>query len=294
MHGVAGRIVRGGIAVRCKGVWIRVATVCLTLAAVSACGKSMGGDEDSDADDDTSTDTSTSTSTSTSTESGTSTAGGGAIDPRCQAPSADAAISSYDDFVTHFAALTEAVGTVDAACLIASLPRPLRVNATASDLSVQPATGRDNPRVFVVVGTSDVVVLGFGLAGKAAETIELSVLAPGDSATSVKGEITLPVTKAFAATAPFAQAAATVGTGSTCGACHGSETAAPERFGEEARTSVALRPMAHQDVSISALKTLRTNACKTGPSVRCSTLEALFLGESPDAYAFPEQMKTIF
>ena len=40
---------------------------------------------------------------------------------------AGATVSTYEDFVAHVEALRAIVPSVDAACLIASMPRPLRV-----------------------------------------------------------------------------------------------------------------------------------------------------------------------
>lgn len=273
----------------------------LALGAAAACGAlAPETDEDGGGGESTATDAGAATTTTASgsgsdTGSSSGTGGKAALDSRCTGMASGAEISSYEDFVAHVASLTKVVTTVDAPCLIASLPRPLRVNATLSDLSVQPANGRDNPRIFVVVGKADVLVLGFGVSGTSAEIIELSVLASAESANSVKGEIALPLAGPLTASAPFDKVSSQAVSGSTCGACHGAEASTESRFGDKARLSAGLKPMAHQSVTVEALEALRENSCKgESKTVRCLTLEALFSGGHPEAYEFPAAMRTIF
>lgn len=195
-------------------------------------------------------------------------------------------IGSYNDFVVWLDSLPK---PATAACILSRLPRPLRVNGTSSDLSVQPATGPNFPRVFVAVGS---IVLGFGVAGPSARAIEFSVLVSATE--SVKGEIGLPISAELADGDPFERIRSQTGSGTTCVGCHSGERPAGSSFGPQAVTSKALKPMAHQSVGLEALRTLKEEACKRSDDPRCAFLRGVFEHGEIEAYEFPAAMPTMF
>lgn len=165
---------------------------------------------------------------------------------------------------------------VDAACLVASLPRPLEVVATVGTNSAQPAAGADSPRIFALLPG---LVLGVVPDGDGADLLEF-----GEWVTptrTLKGELAVPVQPPLDADAPFAH----VRLGSpatTCGMCHTVEEAHPTLPG--AWVSDALRPTVGSEVTADGLRVLHDDCVDRGDEGRrCTLLHALFdFGEVVD------------
>lgn len=174
------------------------------------------------------------------------------------------------------------------ACFVQLLPRPLYVNATSSQLSVQPATSEATPRIFIFRGP---LIITFVPAGEGAKAIELSYLT--SSTTSVKAEIDFPVTETLAADAGFASILTSGGGGTTCAGCHSLESSAPASFGANAFVSKALKPLATRDVSLFDLG-IQSEICATSASERCANLRAVFDHGEVLPQNFPLDMPTLF
>lgn len=143
--------------------------------------------------------------------------------------------------------LTERVNQLPAAeppCLLASLPRPLKVVASSSITSAQPAPDRTSPRLFLVERE---VAISFVPEGDGAHLVEFGQWT--SPIRTLKGELELPRTDAFALDAAFTRTrfSATV---TSCGLCHREEEADAATGGS---TSLAFRPLPQTIVPFTVL-----------------------------------------
>jgi hypothetical protein len=169
------------------------------------------------------------------------------------------------------------------------LPRPLKLSITDSNLSVQPAEGGENPRIFISI---DPMIMTFAMTGDGSKTVEFSELLGSDR--SVKAEIGFPVTDSLAESAPFDRIKLDKGNGSKCVGCHFNELSSGSSYPATAYTSKALRPFSHQLISVETLKGL-ADLCGEKDDLRCQLLNAIFRGEpAPGTFEFPEDMPTLF
>lgn len=149
---------------------------------------------------------------------------------------------------------------VDAACVLHGLQRPLQVEATRSQLSLQPGTSA-SPRLFVFSGD---LVLSLVPDGPGRDLIELGEVV--DATHSVKAELALPIELPLADDALFERIRQ--GEGSHCAACHTQER--PDL------ASVVLRPQPETLVPLDELEQ-EARRCGGDPT-RCGVLDALFDG----------------
>lgn len=158
---------------------------------------------------------------------------------RCLSP-VGVEISSIESVVDWINAMPK---PLTLACFIASLPRPLAYNATWSTLSLQPAVGRRNPRIFIqydklwlsFVPQEKVSIFSDSKGEKSyiwddddIQLLEFSFEVESDQTyqQSIKGELTFPILKELPRNAAYTRVAVgPANTRSTCGECHGGETA---------------------------------------------------------------------
>jgi len=162
------------------------------------------------------------------------------------------------------------------ACLVESLDRPLRLSATESDFSAQPAHGRRSPRIFLFSGP---LILSVVPDGPGAEVVEFSQF--DDSGRSIKVAPEAPYTKVMF------QPELT-----HCGLCHADEQPAYRVGNAWAYSSRALRPV---DSTLVPLEELRREASTCDASVepeRCRLLQELFEHGTPRAHSFPASFST--
>jgi hypothetical protein len=173
------------------------------------------------------------------------------------------------------------------ACFVESLERPLKLNLANSIFSAQPATGPDNPRVFISI---DPMVYSIVPAGVGAALLETSLLT--SDTRSVKAEIVFPLEEEVT----FEEVAKHVrrGNNTVCGLCHATEVeAVGAEFGQGLFESVALKPREEDLISIPSL-TAAADLCDPAlEPERCAILDALFYGPVED-WTFPEAMVTFF
>lgn len=172
-------------------------------------------------------------------------------------------------------------------CLLDVLPRPLRIVATTSGVSIQPALDAENPRVFALSGR---LVLAVVPLGRDASLLELSEIL--SSSRSIKGEIEFPVDAPLDADAAYRHTDMFDGSpGTRCAFCHGGETLRSDGRYE----SRALRPVPASVIPYPEVLDLH-QACAKDPSPRCEILNALFGTQPGDAAEgkFPADMPTIF
>lgn len=172
------------------------------------------------------------------------------------------------------------------ACLVESLDRPLRLSATESDFSAQPAHGRRSPRIFLFSGP---LILSVVPDGPGAEVVEFSQL--DASGRSIKGELAFPIEAEVLPEAPYTkvmfQPDLTV-----CAFCHADEKPAHRVGNAWAYSSQALRPV---DSSLVPIEELQRGASTCDTSVEpecCRLLQELFEHGMPRAHAFPSSLPT--
>ncbi len=160
---------------------------------------------------------------------------------------------------------------VTAECLVEALDRPLRIEASNSRLSVQPAAGDRSPRVFV--WTDDRLVMTIAVDGEGRDLVEFGQFVTPRRA--IKGELEFPLTEP----ATLADALARVRNPdypniTSCFVCHDRERDEPSIPG--ARSSLALRPKPSSLVPVEALRGERAACDDAAEPARCRWLEALF------------------
>lgn len=182
---------------------------------------------------------------------------------------AAAASGSIDSAASLVERLNALPRPVNAPCLVATLPRPLSIVATTSQLSAQPAGGPDSPRIFIL---GPAIVLSVVPSGVGADLLETGEWVTGTR--TIKGELELPVTEDLAPDAPYRRVAQS-NQSSTCGLCHRQESAHADIPG--AWESVAYRPNPGEEVALSRLTALHDTCVKDHDEAgRCELLHALF------------------
>ncbi len=164
---------------------------------------------------------------------------------------------------------------VTAECYVEALDRPLRIEATRSRDSLQPAEGERSPRVFI--WGADSLVTSIVLDGPGRELIEFGQFV-GPRRT-IKGELEFPLT------APVSTAAALDRVRNReypritrCFVCHDREEDEPGVPG--GRSSLALRPRASTLVDLATLRAELDRCDHAREPARCRFLAALF-GHGP-------------
>ena len=189
---------------------------------------------------------------------------------------------TIDELVAHIDALPHPV-TIP--CVLASLPRPLSLVATTSVLSVQPAKGDENPRLFII---GDGLIFSVVATGDGSDLLEFSEFV-SDSRT-IKAELEFPIHEAIDPDEPYEHDRFQGLT--SCGLCHPNESEWPERPG--AFVSSALRPVPSTLVPVDSLED-ELDACDwQAEASRCTMLSAVFDYGEVEQGAFPEGLPTIF
>jgi len=220
-------------------------------------------------------------------------AGGGPVAPlvdplgraRCQAP--DTASASPADIERAVAWINALPKPTSVACFVESLARPLKIYATDSTLSAQPAHSYRSPRVFIQL---DKLWLSVVVDGDSSRLIEFGLLVDDQSTRSLKGELKLPLDAPVPSSTPFDRVRYDGGT--SCALCHANEQQ-ETAFGT-AFSSDALRPRPESRVSIDSLRSERQACDWQVEPHRCEMLSAIFDGGTVTEVQFPETMRTFF
>lgn len=182
---------------------------------------------------------------------------------------AEAATSGLDNAAQLVERINALPHPVTAACLVASLPRPLALVATTSAMSAQPADTAKNPRIFLI---GPAMVISVVPAGAGAKVIETGEWVSGT--TTIKGEVEVPVADPLAPDALYRRVAQSNQT-SMCALCHRNEAPHPTIAG--AYVSAAYRPNPGEELKLSDVSALHDDCVASAEaSDRCELLHALF------------------
>jgi hypothetical protein len=174
---------------------------------------------------------------------------------------------------------------VSAACLVATVPRPLAVVATTGIMSAQPAVDRASPRIFLML---DALALGVVPSGDGAKLLEFGQWVTPTR--TLKGELAVPVDAPLASDAAFRHVLFSQ-PATTCALCHRAE--APHDGLPGAYVSTAYQPESRSLVSVKELSALHDECtASTDPSPRCELFHALFDFGIITQGAFAPQVET--
>ena len=174
------------------------------------------------------------------------------------------------------------------ACYVESLGRPLRVVASSSGSSAQPAVGMGSPRIFLFQGPLITAVVP---AGTGADLVEFGQLIGAGQ--SIKGELVFPFAGPAEPEAPYAHLEAGLGV-TSCAFCHPNEQAEYQIGTATAYRSRAFRPL---EATLVDIEDLRDEVESCDPDVepqRCDLLRELFGNGEVVPGEFPESLHTFF
>jgi hypothetical protein len=203
-------------------------------------------------------------------------------------PGASGTVRSIDDAVKLVNALPRPVTVT---CFVESLDRPLRLTATSSLISLQPAMGRRSPRVFLL---GDGLVMSVVVDGKGRDLVELGQFVTG--ARTMKGEIAFPVAEELPPGEPYRRIRSDgMGTaGTSCRFCHPGEEPGPEVGGATAFISGAHKPNHRTVVGLDDIQRERQACDPAAEPARCELLGALLDHGQAIETAFPDEVPTFF
>jgi hypothetical protein len=171
-------------------------------------------------------------------------------------------------------------------CFVESLARPLRLHASQSEFSAQPALGARSPRVFIFVGENVMTVVPAGMGSHLLELGEQRA-----NFRSLKAEIEFPVLAQVTPQAPFEQVMFNEQL-TNCAFCHAEEAVEAVVGGARAFLSEALRPISRLRVPLGGLQREHDLCDATAEPERCALLDALFGWGPPEDQEFPPGMPT--
>jgi hypothetical protein len=174
---------------------------------------------------------------------------------------------------------------VSLACFLQALERPLRLVATRSFFSAQPAVGARSPRIFLFM---EGIIHSVVPDGAARNLLEMGEATTPTS--SIKAELEFPITENITLATAFERLP--MGDITTCGVCHNGHVPALDIEG--AFESEVLRPADGELVPLAELEDeARTCDGELEPE-RCAMLGALFEHGEVIATEFPRSVRTIF
>lgn len=170
-------------------------------------------------------------------------------------------------------------------CFLEALERPLRLVATQSLFSAQPAVGSRSPRIFLFM---DGIIHSIVPEGSARNLLEMGeVTSPGSS---IKAELEFPIFGDITLATAFERLPFNDIT--TCGVCHNGHV--PALGIEGAFESEALRPAEGELVPLAGLEEQARSCDAELEPERCAMLGALFQHGDVIAAEFPDSLRTIF
>jgi hypothetical protein len=172
-------------------------------------------------------------------------------------------------------------------CFLESLTRPLKLYATSSVVSAQPANGHDNPRLFII---NDALSLSVVPSGSSSHLLEIGEMTAVNR--SIKGEIDFPVTEPLAPEAPLVRLHSQGGGSTVCRICHYPEEPVADYPVPGAFVSVAYRPIPNLEVNFDYVVYQHTTCDSAAEPDRCAFYAALFNHGEVSRGEFPADMPT--
>jgi hypothetical protein len=208
--------------------------------------------------------------------------GAAEIEPCAPAPGTTGSPSSIAETVDLVNGLPKPVSL---ACFLEALQRPLRLVATQSFFSAQPAVGSRSPRIFLFM---DGIIHSIVPEGSARNLLEMGeATSPG---LSIKAELEFPITENITLATAFERLPFDDIT--TCGVCHDGRV--PVLGIEGAFESEVLRPADRELVPLADLEAEARSCDGAIEPERCAMLAALFQHGDVIATEFPGSVPTIF
>ena len=181
---------------------------------------------------------------------------------------------------------------LDLPCFIAALPRPVAISATTSVISLQPAAGRRNPRIFLQSGGA--LITSITMVGDFSANLETSEPEPDAPGFTIKGDLRFPRHEALRESDFYRELVTPQGP-TSCSGCHGGEHVVREVDGVNALSSRALKPTRTQIVPIDQVQALADECTAEDTTHRCRMLRALFRDpEGIEPLQFAPEILTIF
>jgi hypothetical protein len=172
-------------------------------------------------------------------------------------------------------------------CFLETLARPLDVYAALSLLSLQPASGRRSPRLFLFLDRLILSVVPEGTGSALAEFGELQ-----SDTRSLKGELEFPIIAELTEQAPF-ESVLFNDKITNCAFCHRDEQPAEALVPfTGAFVSQALQPRPDQRVALSELDAEVLACDATLEPERCAILKSIFGHGDVRERDFPATMET--
>jgi hypothetical protein len=184
----------------------------------------------------------------------------------CEPPPGLGSASTIEEVVALVNALPKPTSL---ACVLESLDRPLAVYASTSAAGAQPATGPENPRIFLLRGN---LVMSVVPEGEASATLELAY-AIGERR-SIKAELAFPVDDVLAPSAPYDQVE--LGAGTSCGLCHGAEARVASIDFATAWASDVFQDEPEQALPLGFLRQSAIDCDHEATPARCALLDSIF------------------
>jgi hypothetical protein len=204
------------------------------------------------------------------------------LEPCAPAPGTTGSPSSITETVDLVNGLPKPVSL---ACFLEALDRPLRLVATQSLFSAQPAMGARSPRIFLFM---EGIIYSVVPAGTAQNLLEMGeATSPGSS---IKAELEFPITENITLATAFERLP--FGDITTCGVCHDGRV--PVVGIEGAFESEVLRPADPELVPLAELEAEGRSCDGELEPERCAMLGALFQHGEVIATEFPRSVRTIF
>jgi hypothetical protein len=206
----------------------------------------------------------------------------GELRPCAPAPGTTGSPSSIAETVDLVNGLPKPVSLV---CFLEALQRPLRLVATRSFFSAQPAVGARSPRIFLFM---DGIIHSIVPEGSARNLLEMGEATGPVS--SVKAELEFPITDTITLATAFERLPLDDLT--TCGVCHDGNV--PVWGIDGAFESEVLRPADRELVPLAELENEARSCDGALEPERCAMLAALFQHGEVIAAEFPRSVRTIF
>ncbi len=173
-------------------------------------------------------------------------------------------------------------------CLLERLERPLAIAATSGVISLQPAVGRQSPRVFLFSGE---LIMSVAIDGDPGSSLLEFGEVVGPTR-SIKAEIQFPLADPVTAAAPFERIRDAATNGTACGFCHRDEAAAPNY--PNAFASAALQMVVYDEVTVADMRDEYERCDPAVQPERCARFAALLDHGEVEQAAFPGEFPTIF